>query len=68
LKRPEIINAIDYVQKGMFVGRCVSNCVPQRICVTCGGTAYQFSSEKQAKEYRLSGMCQKCQEGVFKGG
>jgi hypothetical protein len=39
--------------------------VDAAICVTCSGRAEQFRSEKAEREYRISGMCQVCQDDVF---
>lgn len=34
-------------------------------CATCNGEVGEFSDELSKKEYSISGMCQKCQDGVF---
>jgi hypothetical protein len=34
-------------------------------CVSCSGPAEKFEDEISAKEYRISGLCQKCQNEVF---
>ena len=42
-------------------------------CMTCGkppsdsprGPAFLFRDHLSAKEYKISGMCQTCQDGVF---
>ena len=34
-------------------------------CVTCGGEADAFRDEKSEREFRISGMCQFCQDSVF---
>ena len=31
----------------------------------CGGPAAEFRDELSAKEYRISGLCQQCQDSVF---
>ena len=36
-------------------------------CIKCGGEAEWFKNDRSAKEYRLSFMCQQCQD-VFFGG
>ena len=36
-------------------------------CMTCGGAAVEFRDELSVREYRISGMCQKCQDSVFGG-
>ena len=39
--------------------------VAARSCVTCGGEADTFRDEKSEREFRISGMCQFCQDSVF---
>lgn len=34
-------------------------------CVTCGQRVVGFKDELSLKEYRISGMCQVCQDSVF---
>ena len=34
-------------------------------CMTCSGDADTFTDELSVKEYRISGMCQSCQDKVF---
>lgn len=34
-------------------------------CATCAGDVGLFKDALSVKEYRISGMCQKCQDGVF---
>lgn len=34
-------------------------------CVVCGKDATEFKDALSAKEYRISGMCQKCQDKTF---
>jgi hypothetical protein len=31
----------------------------------CGGDAKEFRDERSAREYTISGLCQKCQDEVF---
>lgn len=40
-------------------------CVPAPI--GCGGPASIFDNDLSAKEYTISGLCQKCQDRVFVG-
>lgn len=35
-------------------------------CMTCDGDALEFDDEKSRREYAISGMCQSCQDEVFK--
>ena len=34
-------------------------------CPTCGKTITGFRNASSTKEYKISGMCQKCQDDVF---
>jgi len=34
-------------------------------CVFCDNEASQFRDEQSKKEYRISGLCQKCQDETF---
>lgn len=36
------------------------------VCVSCGGSATEFKDAISVKEYRMSGLCQICQEEVFR--
>lgn len=38
-------------------------CVPAPI--GCGGPATEFKDEVSRREYRISGLCQKCQDAFF---
>lgn len=35
--------------------------------IGCGGPATEFRDELSKKEYRISGLCQKCQDSFFGG-
>ncbi len=37
----------------------------QRTCVICGGGATLFNDAISEREYKISGMCQKCQDEHF---
>lgn len=34
-------------------------------CPMCGGDIGEFKDEISKREYEISGLCQKCQDGVF---
>jgi hypothetical protein len=34
-------------------------------CMTCDGLANNFKDQLSVDEYRISGMCQHCQDSVF---
>lgn len=40
-------------------------CIPPPI--GCGGPAADFRDELSAREYRISGLCQNCQDEIFGG-
>ena len=40
-----------------------NQCVPSP--VGCGGAADSFTDEVSEREYRISGLCQKCQDSMF---
>ena len=37
-------------------------------CMTCDGMANEFTDELSKLEYKISGMCQTCQDKFFNGG
>jgi uncharacterized CHY-type Zn-finger protein len=37
----------------------------QLICIFCGKSAKNFRDELSRKEYKISGLCQVCQDEVF---
>ena len=46
-------------------GRTRTGAISQAICTACGNPVIGFKNEISAKEYTLSGMCQKCQDSFF---
>lgn len=36
------------------------------VCVTCGGPAVDFEDDLSRRENEISGMCQVCQDDVFR--
>ena len=40
--------------------------IKQKICPICGEYVGKFEDELSKKEYKISGMCQECQNEVFK--
>lgn len=49
-----------------FFGRTTA--IKSDTCVSCGKPAEQFRDAISKKEYTISGLCQKCQDGVFGNG
>ena len=46
-------------------GRSPSLAIAGNQCVKCGESAVDFKDEVSQKEYRISGLCQSCQDGIF---
>ena len=42
-----------------------SRTIEAKRCTICGGPATEFKDALSAKEYNISGMCQKCQDSFF---
>ena len=39
--------------------------ITENICSWCGESAEEFEDDLSRKEYKISGMCQACQDDVF---
>jgi len=63
-KKSEVINKL----VSQFAGRSREITIKGNRCMMCGGLAESFRDQLSAKEYRISGMCQECQDMVWKGG
>jgi uncharacterized CHY-type Zn-finger protein len=63
-KAPLIKKALDNMSENSF-GRQVSQSIHEDICVSCGKPAVEFKDTLSRKEYRISGLCQNCQDIVF---
>ena len=63
-KSPEMIEALDNQTFAAF-GRTRSESIANNDCVACGEMADEFHDELSEKEYRISGLCQECQDEVF---
>lgn len=46
-------------------GRSRVDSVVNNTCTWCGGPATEFRNEISMREYRISGMCQDCQDKIF---
>lgn len=64
-KSPELEKALDNVARINF-GHLRTASIHDNICVTCGGEAITFRDALSRKEYSISGMCQNCQDEIFK--
>jgi hypothetical protein len=63
-KADNIRNMLDRVSKDMY-GRNASESIKQDICMRCGKPAREFVDELSRREYRISGLCQECQDIIF---
>lgn len=62
-KQPEIVASMDEMSKLLGGGARGSG-----TCATCSSTrvrAHHFRDEISAKEFKISGMCQSCQDSAF---
>jgi phosphoribosylaminoimidazole (AIR) synthetase len=46
-------------------GRTQAEAAAAGRCTMCGGEVTEFRDALSRQEYRISGMCQKCQDEVF---
>ena len=65
MKTAAMENVLDDMAKELF-GRGRKVAMDNQMCVICGGDANHFDDELSRREYGISGMCQSCQDGVFK--
>ena len=63
-KSAKMEKTLDDLAEATF-GRTRSESLEKQICVMCGEEATKFKNALSAKEYGISGMCQKCQDKVF---
>ncbi len=58
-KSPEISKVMQLLAgRGRVVGQCT----------TCENEDFELRDQLSEREYKISGMCQSCQDGVFEGG
>lgn len=61
-KKPEVIRKfLDHI-----TGVDTEERIRKNMCVTCGNPVTKFKSEICEKEFTISGLCQDCQDKVFK--
>jgi len=64
MKTPQMEKALDDLSERLF-DRSRSLSMFNFVCPTCGGPIDKFRDELSEREYRISGMCQLCQDEVF---
>jgi hypothetical protein len=63
-KSPEMNNLLETLSQTIFK-RSRLACIKGGVCVCCGKPAISFKNKLSEKEFTISGLCQKCQDGVF---
>ena len=63
-KTPEMNNFLDDLTGAAF-GRTRSAAQAGAVCVSCGLPATEFRDDLSRREYKISGLCQVCQDEVF---
>lgn len=65
-RNPEYEDMVNGLCKKMF-HRKFSSCLDNTVCVRCKKPALSFKDEVSAREYEISGLCQKCQDWLDEG-
>lgn len=60
----KLVGAVDAVAKKFF-GQTRTQALDTHTCVSCRKSATKFKDEKSAAEWRITGLCQECQDAVF---
>jgi hypothetical protein len=63
-KSPQMEKTLDECSALLF-GTSRTESIKGQKCVICKGSANKFSDYISEKEFRISGMCQMCQDEVF---
>ena len=48
-----------------IMGGDINQAIRQDVCISCHGPATEFKNDISRREFRISGMCQICQDSVF---
>ena len=65
MKANEKNKAIDALLTDLTGGKVRYQIIKEGLCMTCEGQASFFRDAVSQDEYRISGMCQDCQDSVF---
>lgn len=63
-RTPEMKAFIDGVAKDFF-GKSLTETLSGNTCMFCKEPDFNFKDEASKREYKISGICQKCQDKVF---
>ena len=64
-KSPAVTGTLDQLTKALF-GSSRTDSITADKCIICKGDASEFDNNLSRVEYGISGMCQLCQDQVFK--
>lgn len=65
MKHPDMEKWLDELTQTLF-GRSRTGSISSQVCVFCNQPAVEFEDELSRREYGISGMCQACQNAIFK--
>ena len=65
MKDKEIEKYLDKITKTFKFRNTRTQALQKRKCVMCTKPNFKFKDEISEKEYRISGMCQACQDQFF---
>lgn len=64
MKTKQMEDVLERLSMATF-GRSRSLAIAGEGCVKCGESASSFRDEVSKREFKISGLCQKCQDEVF---
>lgn len=64
-KTPSMLAILDKLTISLY-GRAWSESIATDICVSCGGEATVFTDDLSPEEYRITGLCQQCQNKTYR--
>lgn len=65
-KSPAVENVLEQLGKAAY-GNSRTKSFAEHTCVKCGKLAAEFRTELDRREYKISGLCQECQDEFFEG-
>lgn len=63
-KAEGVSKALDGMAQALY-GRMRSESIQEDICLRCNQPAVEFTDDLSRSEYRISGLCQQCQDEIF---
>lgn len=65
MKSPEMTAFLNKITKSAF-GKSRTEAIDTKACVSCHKRVKKFRDELSKREFLISGLCQNCQDLVFK--